>query len=78
MINALRDDQLMKDWNTLIFSDEFEFEEKVRKVFEFQFEHNPVYHRYCEALSDKNSCHPELVSGSVRVNQSPLIAFKLR
>src|SRR5699024_6216779 len=40
----------MKDWNSIIFSESIPFEEKVRRVFKYQFEHNPVYHRYCEAL----------------------------
>src|SRR6056297_1839416 len=41
----------MEDWSSLIFSDEVAFEEKVRQVFEYQFEYNKVYRRYCEALA---------------------------
>lgn len=57
----------MKDWLKFIFSDEISFEEKAQQVFEYQFENNPVYCRYCEALGitpDKTSFHSELPSGS--------------
>jgi hypothetical protein len=40
---------MMQNWSKLIFSDR-PFEEKALKVFEHQFEHNPVYRRFCEAL----------------------------
>ncbi|HLR25758.1 MAG TPA: hypothetical protein VK112_07800, partial [Fodinibius sp.] len=40
----------MQDWYSLIFSDEITFEEKARRIFEYQFGENPVYRRFCEAL----------------------------
>jgi len=41
----------MKDWSSIIFSDETSFEEKARQVFEYQYEKNAVYRRYCETLN---------------------------
>lgn len=68
----------MQDWSTIIFSDELSFEEKVRQVFEYQFEHNPIYKRYCEALSDTSSCHPEFGSGSSDAREAiPLLPIKV-
>jgi hypothetical protein len=69
----------MNEWQTLIFSDELSFSEKALQVFEYQVEHNPVYQRYCEALVDTNSCHPELVSGSldeIDLEAIPLLPIK--
>lgn len=43
----------MKNWSSFIFSDEISFEEKAKQVFEFQFENNPVYRRYCKALDSE-------------------------
>lgn len=40
----------MQNWSELIFSTDVPFQEKAKKVFEYQFEHNSVYRRYCEAL----------------------------
>lgn len=40
----------MQDWHEIVFSEELDFESKTRKVFDYQFEHNPVYRRFCEAL----------------------------
>lgn len=40
----------MENLNDLVFSEETGFEEKVETVFEHQFNHNPVYSRFCEAL----------------------------
>lgn len=40
----------MRNWSDIIFSDELSFEEKARRVFEYQVEQNPVYRRYCGAL----------------------------
>jgi hypothetical protein len=58
----------MENWSKLIFSDEIPFGEKVKQVFEYQFENNPVYRRYCGALGINSvpiSCHSELVSESI-------------
>ena len=43
----------MEDWSSLIFSDEKSFEEKALQVFQYQYENNTVYHRYCKALDSK-------------------------
>jgi hypothetical protein len=69
----------MQDWSKFIFSEKISFEEKVQKVFEYQFEHNQVYHKYCEALNNVEFCHPELVSGSNAVdNDQRQIPKKVR
>lgn len=59
----------MENWSDIIFSDKLSFEEKAKKVFEYQVENNPVYRRYCEALDkieDDTSAFPLL----------PIKAFK--
>lgn len=38
------------NWSEFIFSEELSFLEKSKKVFEYQFENNPVYQRYCKAV----------------------------
>ena len=40
----------MHNWYELIFSDT-PFETKVKSVYQYQYEYNPVYRRFCEALS---------------------------
>ena len=40
-------------WDELIFSDQISFEEKARQVFEYQYEKNAVYRRFCEALDSE-------------------------
>ncbi|MDZ7682492.1 MAG: hypothetical protein U5J63_12460 [Fodinibius sp.] len=40
----------MKNGTSFMFSDELAFTEKVQQVFEYQFENNLVYRRFCEAL----------------------------
>lgn len=40
----------MEKWSELIFSGEISFEEKAQQIFEYQFQNNAVYSRYCEAL----------------------------
>ncbi|HKK44928.1 MAG TPA: hypothetical protein VJ964_05370 [Balneolaceae bacterium] len=63
----------MKNWSDLIFSDSISFDKKARQVFEYQFENNPVYHRYCEALNNvggNHLCHSELVSESPAQNSN--------
>jgi hypothetical protein len=69
----------INSWSTFIFNDTISFEEKTQKAFEYQFENNPVYRRYCEALDitpENISCHPELVSGSKSIPLLPIKAFK--
>lgn len=45
----------MQDWKELIFSDEISFSEKACRVFEYQYENNTVYNRYCNALHGLSS-----------------------
>ncbi|MGD8428032.1 MAG: hypothetical protein PVH63_10380, partial [Balneolaceae bacterium] len=45
----------MNDWSKLIFDTGISFDEKARRVFEYQFEFNPVFRRYCEALDPEIS-----------------------
>ena len=40
----------MLDWSTIVFTDELTFHQKAEKIFKYQYEKNPVYHRYCDAL----------------------------
>lgn len=42
----------MENWSEIIFSEDISFEEKTRKVFEYQYENCSVYRRYCKALDD--------------------------
>lgn len=69
----------MKNWIELIFGTDKPFEEKVLTVFEYQFENNAIYRRFCKALGTnpaKISCHPELGSGSQGIPLLPIKAFK--
>ncbi|HET6527175.1 MAG TPA: hypothetical protein VFG39_00345, partial [Balneolaceae bacterium] len=45
----------MQNWSELIFTSEVSFQEKAQKIFEYQFENNLVYRRYCQALKGTNS-----------------------
>lgn len=40
----------MEDWKKLIFFEDISFHEKASAVFEYQFENNSVYRRYCIAI----------------------------
>lgn len=63
----------MKDWSTIIFSDELGFNKKAQQVFKYQFEYNPVYRRYCKALTNVSTlCHSERVSDSALENKKLL------
>ena len=42
----------MDQWEKLIFDNASPFGNRASKVFEYQFEHSPVYRRYCMALDD--------------------------
>lgn len=58
----------MNNWSEYIFSDKLSFQEKTRKVFEYQYENNAVYRRFCDALGKKYSAgNPPLL---------PIRAFK--
>jgi len=64
----------MKNWSELIFSDSISFDEKARQVFEYQYEHTAVYHRYCEALNPEI---PERVRDDIQaIPLLPIKAFK--
>lgn len=64
----------MQDWVKLIFSKEIPFGEKVMRVFEYQFQQNEIYRRFCEALGVKN---PELISNDfIGPPLLPIRAFK--
>ncbi len=41
----------MTDWKEFIFDEKINFSEKVEKVFNYQYDHNVVYRRFCDALS---------------------------
>lgn len=41
----------MTDWKALIFDGGIDFSDKLERIFKYQFENNPVYRRYCEALN---------------------------
>jgi hypothetical protein len=43
----------MKNWSGIIFSEELSFKQKVKQIFEYQFENNGVYQRYCRTLDDE-------------------------
>jgi len=49
----------MENWSKIIFSDDKSFEEKAAQVFEYQYENNFVYRRFCEAL------HPEILESGI-------------
>lgn len=58
----------MKNWNEYIFSDTPSVQEKIQRVFEYQYENNLVYHRFCDAMGQENSAeNPPLL---------PIQAFK--
>ncbi len=40
----------MEDWTNLIFSGSISFQKKAQRVYQYQYEYNPVYQRFCEAL----------------------------
>jgi len=44
----------MKNWSDIIFSEVLSFEEKAKQIFEYQFENNSLYRRYCRALDDES------------------------
>ena len=62
----------MQDWQEIIFSEELDFNSKVRKVYDYQFEHNRVYRRFCEALNYL----PNSTGGLETLPLLPIQAFK--
>ncbi len=60
----------MQEWSELIFSSDIPFEEKAKKVFHYQFDNNPVYRRFCEALGIEKIDKPE------KASLLPIQAFK--
>lgn len=49
------------NWDDYIFSADIPFGEKVRRIAAYQYEQNPVYRRYCEALSDTGAISEDLL-----------------
>lgn len=45
----------MQNWSKFIFSEDISFQEKAIRVFEYQFQYNKTYRRYCEVLGINNS-----------------------
>ncbi len=69
----------MDEWKQLIFNDSSSLSDIALQVFEYQFEHNPVYRRYCVALDDISaSCETELVSESESKNVKEKILNRVR
>lgn len=69
--------QELNHWPSLIFSDSVSFEEKAQQVFEYQFENNPVYRRYCEGLGVNLESSSILVQGDISgIPLLPIKAFK--
>ncbi len=65
----------MENWSDFIFTDAASFDEKALRVFEYQFENNAIYRRYCEAL---NGVSEKEVLGRVRddITNIPLLPVK--
>jgi len=69
----------MDEWKQLIFNDSSSLSDIALQVFEYQFEHNPVYRRYCVALDDiLASCDAELASVSESKNVKEKILNRVR
>ena len=69
----------MDEWKQLIFNDSSSLSDIALQVFEYQFEHNPVYRRYCVALDDISaSSDTELVSESESKNVKEKILNRVR
>ena len=64
----------MQDWKELIFSGTVSFTEKATRVFEYQFENNLVYKRYCIALHRVISNS----SSEIEITDSPGFAEKVK
>ncbi len=62
----------MQSWNSYIFDDSVPFSEKVMKVFSYQYDHNAVYRRFCDALNGS----PESVEKVDQIPLYPLQGFK--
>ncbi len=62
------------DWAKLIFSTDISFAEKSKKIFEYQYQQNAVYHTFCDALSYTPK-HLEQ-SGLKEIPLLPVKAFK--
>ncbi len=64
----------MENWSSFIFSKANSFEEKTRRVFEYQYEKNAVYRRYCEAL--KSDILKQVQDDAKAIPLLPIKAFK--
>ena len=69
----------MKNWVDVVFKNGLTFKERAEQIFEYQFEHSPVYRRYCLALDDISAPgHSELVSESVSTNLKEKILSRVQ
>ncbi len=69
----------MDEWKQLIFNNSSSLRDIALQVFEYQFEHNPVYRRYCVALDDISvSCDADLVSECESKNIKEKILNRVR
>lgn len=66
----------MRDWSEFIFDNEVPFEEKARAVFKFQFEHNPVYRRFCTALEVTPEKFSTAKDGRLEIANIPLLPIR--
>ncbi len=62
----------MQNWDSYIFDETIHFEEKALQVFQYQYEHNEVYHRFCETLN----VTPGTVSELNHIPLYPVRGFK--
>ena len=61
----------MQDWKKFVFSDR-SFAGKAKTVFEYQFQNNPIYRRFCEALE----VGPDTIINVEDIPLMPIKAFK--
>lgn len=67
---------VMNNWSELIFSEEYSFEEKAKRVFKYQWNNNSVYFRYCEALNQNFEIKKQDKSDISAIPLLPIKAFK--
>ncbi|WP_445664805.1 LuxE/PaaK family acyltransferase [Fodinibius sp. AD559] len=66
----------MNNWSELIFLEDLSFKEKAKQVFEYQFENNAVYHRYCEVLNTNSEILKGVQDDISAIPLLPIKAFK--
>jgi len=62
----------MKNWTTYIFDEESRFDDKALTVFDYQYQNNAVYQRFCDALGRT----PETISQYREIPLFPIRGFK--